>query len=101
MGSPQQYTTMMTTGPLPDRNAGRGARSVPSRQRPLPQHGTGPRRPLAGPHTGSASHQLERPLPPERSASRPLGSPLRVFVSYGADGQPGGDGEDADVVSWK
>ncbi len=23
------------------------------------------------------------------------------IISYGADGQPGGDGEDADVVSWK
>ncbi len=23
------------------------------------------------------------------------------LVSYGADGQPGGDGEAADIVSWK
>jgi general secretion pathway protein G len=23
------------------------------------------------------------------------------LISYGADGKPGGEGEDADIVSWK
>ena len=57
--------------------------------------------------TGWSGPYLAKDLPPDAwgraFAYRNPGehSPDPEIISYGADGKPGGTGEDADIVSWK
>jgi general secretion pathway protein G len=65
-------------------------------------------RPTLDPPPNWRSPYTRKPIPPD-----PWGHPYAYvapgqvnpqgfdLVSYGADGKPGGEGEDADIVSWK
>ena len=62
---------------------------------------------------GRSADQLARPVPAQAGPARSVGRaylycpPGRSIpngydlLSYGADGQPGGNGEDADITSWQ
>src|SRR6266487_1272560 len=63
---------------LANRNAGRRARWVPARQRPLSHDGAGARRTLVRTSTRSAANELARTIPPQRRAARPVGTTLHL-----------------------
>jgi general secretion pathway protein G len=65
-------------------------------------------KPVVDPPSGWTEPYLRKPVPDD-----PWGRPYRYvapgtvnpgsydLLTYGADGQPGGDGENADITSWK